>query len=172
MEKSDKRTRKLLKNLTDIIFVIMIAVLAIIYLPGLAGYKGYCVLSASMQPKYSVGSMVYVRHADMQDITTGDVITFYINEDTLVTHRVVGKESENGGFLTKGDANEVNDGGTVLYDNIVGKVAFSIPLLGYVSSWISSTSGKSIVIGVLLVIMLIEIIAGRVERMSCTNVLQ
>ena len=75
MEKSDKRTRKLLKNLTDIIFVIMIAVLAIIYLPGLAGYKGYCVLSASMQPKYSVGSMVYVRHADMQDITTGDVIT-------------------------------------------------------------------------------------------------
>ena len=135
MEKSDKRTRKLLKNLTDIIFVIMIAVLAIIYLPGLAGYKGYCVLSASMQPKYSVGSMVYVRHADMQDITTGDVITFYINEDTLVTHRVVGKESESGGFLTKGDANEVNDGGTVLYDNIVGKVAFSIPLLGYVSSW-------------------------------------
>ena len=57
----------------------------------------------------------------MQDITTGDVITFYINEDTLVTHRVVGKESESGGFLTKGDANEVNDGGTVLYDNMLVK---------------------------------------------------
>ena len=88
-------------------------------------------------------------------------------EESMTEHR-----KWSGGFLTKGDANEVNDGGTVLYDNIVGKVAFSIPLLGYVSSWISSTSGKSIVIGVLLVIMLIEIIAGRVERMSCTNVLQ
>ena len=149
-----KNVKKIIKIITDIVFVLIIIVMAVIYVPGLAGFKSYRVLSASMEPEYHVGSMVYVKKVAEDEIKTGDVITFYVNDNTLVTHRVVGRDSDNGGFITRGDANEVNDGGVALFDNIVGKVVINIPLLGYILSWIGTLYGKCIVISLLLIMTL------------------
>ncbi len=167
-----KKTGRILRMITDIIFVLLAGMLIIMYLPGVAGFKSYRVLSASMEPEYHVGSLVYVKHADENAINIGDVITFHINENTLVTHRVVERDATRNGFITKGDANEVNDGGLVNYDNIVGKVVFSLPLLGYVSSFVSSIYGKCVVIVMLLIITGMEILSDRLDKINRRSVLE
>ena len=152
---------KFLRVLADVMFILLAGIVLITYLPGVIGFKSYRVLSASMEPEYHVGSLVYVKQVDVDSINTGDVITFHISESNLVTHRVVEKDSIRGGFITKGDANEVNDGGLVTYDSVVGKVMFDIPLLGYVSSFMSSLYGKCVVIGVFIVMMALEILYNK-----------
>lgn len=99
--------RKFLLALADVMFILLAGIVLITYLPGVIGFKSYRVLSASMEPEYHVGSLVYVKQVDVDSINTGDVITFHISESNLVTHRVVEKDSIRGGFITKGDANEV-----------------------------------------------------------------
>lgn len=161
-----------LRIMTDVVFVLLAGLMLVMYLPGMFGFKSYMVLSASMEPEYHVGSLVYVKQALEDDINPGDVITFHIDDSTLVTHRVVEKDNARNGLITKGDANEVNDGGLVAYDNVVGKVVFNIPMLGYVSSFISSLYGKCVVIGVLIVMMCLEILYNKIEKLNSKKLLQ
>ena len=84
----------------------------------LLGVQVYSVLSGSMEPKYPVGSLIYVKAVDPYELKSGDVITFMLNENTVATHRiveVVPDESDSGvvRFRTKGDANEAEDGSLV-----------------------------------------------------------
>lgn len=59
----------------------------------------------------------------------GDIITFH-NGDTVVTHRVVKKEKDI--FITKGDANKTEDPVPAEASQIIGRVVFHLPYLGYV----------------------------------------
>ncbi len=40
-----------------------------------------------MEPVYPVGSIIYVKRADPQDIQVGEAITFYLNRSTVATHQ-------------------------------------------------------------------------------------
>lgn len=124
--------KKFIKIVTDILLVIVLVIAAVLYIPRLMGLKTYKVLSGSMEPEYRVGSVVYVEKSSIDDIEVGDVITFYINDNTVVTHRVVDKDNDTESFHTKGDANETEDGGSVAYDKVVGKVVLNVPYLGYI----------------------------------------
>jgi signal peptidase len=44
-------------------------------------------------------------------------------------------------FHTKGDANDVEDGTPVYDKNLIGEPVFTVPLLGYFSSWIQTKRG-------------------------------
>ena len=121
--------KKFIKIVTDILLVIVLVIAAVLYIPRLMGLKTYKVLSGSMEPEYHVGSVVYVEKSSIDDIEVGDVITFYINDNTVVTHRVVDKDNDTESFHTKGDA---EDGGSVAYDKVVGKVVLNVPYLGYI----------------------------------------
>ena len=81
--------KKIYHILTSLILVILIALAAILFLPKLLGMTPLAVLSGSMEPTYHVGSLIYVKDADPQDVQIGDPITFKISDDTMVTHRVV-----------------------------------------------------------------------------------
>ena len=85
---------------------------------------------------------------------------------------MIEKASDDNGFITKGYANNVNDGGVVAYSSIVGKAVFDVPLLGYVSSVMCSLYGKCIVIVSLLLITSLELLSNWFERMNCRKVLQ
>ena len=124
--------KKFIKIVTDILLVIVLVMAAVLYIPRLMGLKTYKVLSGSMEPEYHVGSVVYEEKSSIDDIEVGDVITFYINDNTVVTHRVVDKDNDTESFHTKGDANETEDGGSVAYDKVVGKVVLNVPYLGYI----------------------------------------
>lgn len=106
------------------------------------------VLSGSMEPSISVGSVVLVEEvpSDRVDerIEKGDVITFSKSGGTTTTtHRVVEKHQAGDSirFITKGDANEDPDGEPVYRGDVVGEVMFSIPYIGYVISFSNTIYG-------------------------------
>ena len=141
------------------ILVSIVVILAIVLVGvRLWGFTPYAIISPSMTPKYQVGDLVYVRSTVPENIKQGDVITFVANEDLLVvTHRVYGIDTENRCFITKGDANNVEDSAPVRYENVLGVVSFSLPKLGYVSMYIGTRSGRyvCIMLGCLLILILI-----------------
>lgn len=149
-----------LKKLWSIVSTILViaVVLCAVFLMGsrIVGFRVYTIISGSMEPQYSVGDLVYVRQAAMEDIQIGDDITFILNEELVVaTHRVVRIDAEKKHFYTKGLANEIEDGDPVHYNNIIGKVRFSIPLLGYVADFIQNPPGTYIAIaaGAVLIVL-------------------
>ena len=126
----------------------------------LVGLKPFVVLSGSMEPTYHVGSLIYVKPVDYRQLQPGDPITYMLSQDTVVTHRIievlVDEEDPNTiRYFTQGDANDVPDGTSVHYKNIIGKPVFSIPYLGYVSNYIQNPPGMYVAIaaGALLILL-------------------
>ena len=114
----------------------------------LCGMKLYCIETGSMEPDYPIGSMVVVERVYFESIVEGDVITYVVSDNTVVTHRVVSIDSEHRLLTTKGDNNVVNDASPVSYENVLGKVDFCVPGFGYVFLLLSTRFGK-IMLGVL-----------------------
>ena len=152
--------RKAVNRISTILLIIVLLLTLILFGARVIGFKPYAVLSGSMTPEYPVGSIVYTKHCEPNEIREGDVITFMKNETTVVTHRVVSVEDNDNGlcFVTKGDANADNDAGAVHEKNVIGKVAFSIPLLGYLSNYISTTPGCYIAGIVVLIILFLAFV--------------
>ncbi len=68
-----------------------------------------------------------------------DVVTFTNKEGRIVTHRLV--NSTNNQFSTKGDANRSEDEDTITPQQIIGKVVFVIPRLGYLMAFSRTLPG-------------------------------
>ncbi len=157
-KKTKKRSVSTGKRIFDCITTILVALVVLLaaLMAGvrLIGLQPYAVLSGSMEPVYPVGALLYVKPCDASEVAVGDVITFVLNEDLVVaTHRVVAVDTENGRFRTKGDANDSEDGAPVLFGNLIGKPVFSVPLLGYLSVYLSKAPGKYI--GIAFVVLLV-----------------
>ncbi len=150
------KTTKKIWNSISTVFVILIVLCAVLLMGSrLLGFKVFNVISGSMEPKYSVGDLIYVKSVDANSIKVGDTITFVLNEDLAVaTHRVIEIDSENQLFYTKGDANETADASPIHFNNVIGVPKFSIPLLGYVSDFIQNPPGIYITLigGVILIV--------------------
>ena len=58
-------------------------------------------------------------------------------------------------FQTKGDANDDVDGSLVHHKNVVGTPVFSIPYLGYLSSWLQTRKGMIMGISIALVVLIL-----------------
>jgi signal peptidase len=100
-----------------------------------------------MSPAIGAGDVVIVKDVQPQQLGEGDVITFRSGGQGAgpgrVTHRVVEVVQQDGErqFRTKGDANEEADRELVASDDIIGRVMFSIPLLGHLISFAGSDMG-------------------------------
>ena len=154
----------MLKKLYSIItttLVVLVVILAILLVGvRLVGLQPYVVLSGSMEPTYPVGSLVYVQKVDYHDLKVGDPITYMLDSDTVVTHRIIEVlvDEENSDvirYFTQGDANDIPDGTSVHYKNIIGKPVFSIPYLGYVSNYIQQPPGLYVALagGAILILL-------------------
>ena len=119
------------------IFIGLVAVIALLLiisvLPITGNYKVMTVLSGSMEPAIKMGSIVVVKPA--KDYKIGDIITFgpYSKRKPPTTHRIYDIEVIEGKtfYITKGDANNAPDPRKVAKNEVLGKVLFSIPYLGY-----------------------------------------
>ena len=69
-------------------------------------------------------------------------------------------------FQTKGDANEDADGSAVHYKNIVGTPVFSIPYLGYLSSWIQTRKGMIMSISIALVVLILTFMPDMLDAVD------
>ena len=96
------------------------------------------VLSGSMSPAINAGDVVLISKTNPEEIKEGDIITFREGK-TFITHRVI--EIVNNSFRTKGDANEDPDMKIIKTEQIVGKVIFVIPFLGYLGYFVRTPLG-------------------------------
>lgn len=142
------------------ILVALVALLVSSLFPINNWYQVKVVLSGSMEPAIHTGSVVVIKPADTY--SAGDVITF--GKDTRdqvpVTHRIVAVEGAGTQkvFVTKGDANGDNDSGSVRISEVIGKVFFSIPYVGFVLTFAKTKLGFIfLVIGPAVAIMVGEV---------------
>ena len=155
------KTLKKILNVISTILVVIVVVLALLLVGArFIGLNVYTVLSGSMEPTYHVGSLIYVKDVDTDELKTGDVITYMLDEDTIVTHRIVDVIPDETDpsiirFQTKGDANDSVDGSLVHYKNVIGTPVFSIPKLGYLANYIQKPPGRYIAISAGAIILLL-----------------
>lgn len=151
-----KTAAKKIWNIATTVFVVLAVVFAVLSVGvRLLGIRVYSVISGSMEPAYPVGSLIYVKQADPDEIRIGDVITYVLPDNTPATHRVVRIDAENQRFYTKGDANETEDGSPVLFRNLIGRPILRIPYLGYIAYCIQHPPGMYIAVAAGLVILLL-----------------
>ena len=154
--KSKSSFLKIWNIMTTVIVVIVVVIALFLMGSRIVGLRVFNVVSGSMEPKYSIGDLIYVKNVDPDSIKVGDTITFVLNEDLVVaTHNVIAVDKENTCFRTQGLANDAPDAAPVHFNNLIGKPAFSIPYLGYVSAYIQSPPGMyvAIALGVIVVLL-------------------
>lgn len=154
-----KNSLKIFVKVLAYLSYIFIALYAVVEIPILFGYRPLIVLSGSMEPSYKVGSLLYYHEVDKEDIKIDDVITFKIEEDKNVTHRVIAIEGEK--YKTKGDANTVEDSWLINYSDIKGKVSkITIPYIGF---YINFVNTHLYLIWVIVLILVSEFLLSNVE---------
>lgn len=130
------------------VLLIVAVLLSLSVLPPKYGLTSYAVLSGSMEPSIHTGSVVFVKSTSEYKI--GDVVTFKTNNPDKIptTHRVHEMRAISGveRYVTKGDANDDIDSRELSKPDIIGKVTFSIPFLGYLTSAVRTPAGFIVVI--------------------------
>lgn len=125
---------------------LVVAFLFILISSSFLGWRFDAVLTGSMSPTFKVGGMVVILPVDPLTVEVGDVVTYKVQRDLLVTHRVVEVIGDGSslGFKTKGDGVEKEDGYIVPSQNVVGKVWFYVPLFGLFAEFVKSPIGLAL----------------------------
>lgn len=154
--------KNLLKNLVVILIAVffIMTIMSVLGIP--KGFRIFTVMSGSMEPAVTQGSVIFV--IPQEEYQNEDVITFEKTDNTstlsTITHRVIDVKKDQFGqsiFVTKGDANAVQDMDDVYQDQIIGKKVLSIPFIGYPVS-LAKTK-----VGVILLVLLPAIILSFLE---------
>lgn len=140
-------------------FIVLIALLLIISVFPIPGnYKVMVVQSGSMAPAIKMGSVVVVK--PVEEYKIGDIITFgpYSKTKAPTTHRIYDIKVVGGNpvYITKGDANNAPDSREITKRDILGKVIFSLPYLGYLVAFTKKPAGFTLIIIVPAVIIIGE----------------
>lgn len=149
-----------------LIIVLALLMSALLVVPGLMGYNMFSIATPSMEPEIPMGSLVCVERVDPQSLETGDVITYRDAQDETipVTHRVVENDISTWELVTKGDANAQSDPILVSYGQVVGKLVFSVPLLGYLAAAASTAVGKISLALLVIVGLVLCVVSDRMRR--------
>jgi len=123
--------------------------------PFIGDYKFMIVQSGSMEPAIKTGAVVMVNPIDSYRI--GDVITFKKSE-RAITHRINDIEVIEGEpyYITKGDANNSPDSERVSSEEIIGKVLFDIPYIGYLINFMQTPLGFALIIIIPALVVIVE----------------
>lgn len=158
--------KKLCSVLGTLLIVLVILLCSALVLPGFFGCHMYHVLSGSMEPELPVGSLIFVKGGAAEDAAEGDIIAFYgsLENEGIITHRVVKNNVVSGTIRTKGDANDGEDPLPVPYDNYIGRITFHVPYLGRVLTGLTSLYGKLAAVGVVLLGVVLNLAGSHREK--------
>lgn len=140
--------------------LLLVGVTLLFFVPSLPVADGIdvkIVKSGSMEPSIMTGGIVVIRKS--ATYIPGDIITFQSQgADIPTTHRIISVEEGDGKtmFVTKGDANEDQDTELALRENVIGKVQFTVPFLGFVLDFARQPLGFVILIGLPAFLIVID----------------
>lgn len=142
--------KAIVKYLSYLCYVFII-IYGVVCVPMIFGYTPLVVLTGSMEPSLPVGSVIYYKAADKEDIKEADIITFKGRDNQFISHRV-NKIISDGEYETKGDANNVPDAIPVYYKDVRGKVLNkAIPYIGHYIKFVNDHLYVVIVAMVILI---------------------
>lgn len=126
-------------------------------IPNFMGYKPFIVLSGSMEPTINTGDLAISKETNPNTLKVGDIISFKIKEDVVVTHRIVEITKEDGelAFITKGDHNYENDQNPVKASSVEGIYVKKLDGLGNFAMFIQKPLGFIVVAAIPLIIIII-----------------
>lgn len=156
-------------------FIIAVFVIGALLLTTLfktpGNYQVKIVKSGSMEPAIMTGSIIVIKPSP--EYKVGEIITFGKDDKRNIptSHRINATRMEQGKMLytTKGDSNNSPDGKEISQNEIIGKVIFKMPYLGYVLDMARKPIGFIFLVGVpALAIIYDEIIkiVKEVKRMK------
>lgn len=96
------------------------------------GYRIVKILGGSMEDTLEAGALVIVE--ETKDIEKNDIV-FFVNKDgSFVIHRYV-DDAENGNYITRGDANSMDDWIPITEDQLQGKVVVVMNWMSGITSF-------------------------------------
>ncbi len=140
-----------LRNIIALFFCVLIIMNVILiaksYLnpdkvPSVLGVSPVVVVSGSMQESIPVGSLIFIKDIQAENLKVGDIIT-YLKDEIAVTHRInsIEKIGNSFEFTTKGDENDSVDNFKVLEEEIQGKYILHIEKLGLLILFLQTPTG-------------------------------
>lgn len=114
------------------------------------------VVTGSMEPSIHVNDYITVKSIDTAELQPGDIIAFYSEDEEikgkLVTHRIA-QINADGSFVTRGDANPVDDSLTVKPDQVLGKYTGKTRFFIWLGSFGSNMSFKKAMLILLMIVI-------------------
>jgi signal peptidase len=131
------------------------------------GKIGFLIVrSGSMEPHMPQGSLAVFYSAQIDGVQNGEIIVFNDGKSTttLVTHRAIAKEIENGRVVikTRGDNNSVADSSVVDSSNLVGKVGCIIPFAGHIVGFVKTPVGL-LILDIALVFLMVMVVLDKLK---------
>lgn len=155
--------KKILKTVSNVLSFTIVSVMILILIANLylliarevmgnrnatfLGFTSAVVLTGSMEETISPNDMVIVH--TQKDYKVDDIV-MYSTDSSTVTHRII--ELKENGYITKGDANNTDDG-TIPNERIIGKVVLIVPKVGVTISFLLSPLGMLLLLIVLILMI-------------------
>lgn len=146
--------KKIVLNIINGVSVIIIAAAVLVLLtvvltksgdvPNILGYSVFRVMTGSMEPAIETDSLIVVKRVEASEIKIGDVISFFSQDPAhggaVNTHRVTAIEQngEEWNFVTKGDANQLEDKYVASSKDLIGKVVYVSHVMGIIVHLLSN----------------------------------
>lgn len=158
------RLSKILLNLFNVLLLLLILFMFFITIINrgengvqIGSYRFLTVITGSMEPVIPTGSFIVTSVVSKDEVAIGDIITYrpLENYNTLVTHRVIKMNNDATEFITQGDANNIEDSGSVKFDSIIGRVAVIIPGLGMFLAFLRTPVGIFFLVALFLFLVVL-----------------
>ncbi len=157
--------------------LLVLAVLAVAVTAGITllapvvGGRAMVIGGGSMEPAIGHGALILALPAGPGGYAVGDVVTVQQGGSTPYTHRVV-RLTQLGGvpyLETKGDANPRPDPAIVPTAAVVGTVAISLPVLGYLSLVLGTAMGLAGFLALCATVLLLIWVLEELEERRCST---
>ena len=124
----------------------------------LSGLRLCVIQSGSMEPTIPTYSVCLVTtQVDYDDLSVGDIVVYTRRSDgQQIVHRIM--DITDAGAITRGDANQTDDGVSVTPDNLYAQYIAHIPCGGRVINAIRTPTGYAIIITIVAILITWNII--------------
>ena len=177
--KKNKGIKKFIKifniSISAILLIAMICVASLTIqklilkkeVPNVFGYKILQVMSGSMSGEFETGDTIIIKNINNEkDLKIGDVVTFKVKKNTLVTHRIVDitKVDDKLMYTTKGDANNIEDIEKISISDIEGVYVKKIITIGKIINFMQKPYGMIITFTVPIILIIVIINKEKIKE--------